>query len=275
MKKLFLLLTALAVTVMAHAQTITLGDNTTISNQVPIHTLYNYSLTEHLFLADEIEFAGNIRALRFRIAYTYSTEHTFHIDIYMKHVSRNSFSDPVDAEAFSPNDKVYSGPWTIPADTDGWLNIDFDTPFAYNGTDNLLIGMDNNSGDFAIRYFMFSEAAGTVLSYYSDEQNPDPCDPTSFTSFKEVTSQRPNVKLVFGGNVNVAEDCEAVLKAHPNPTNDILYLEGVENEMVRVYDVTGRLVMQTDYHGGLNMDGLKSGVYAIITSKGLVKVMKE
>lgn len=63
MKKLFLL-AALAVTVMAHAQTITLGDNTTISNQVPIHTLYNYSLTEHLFLADEIEFAGNIRALR-------------------------------------------------------------------------------------------------------------------------------------------------------------------------------------------------------------------
>ena len=53
MKKLFLF-AFLAISFMAHAQTITLGDNTTISNQVPVNTLYNYSLTEHLFLADEI-----------------------------------------------------------------------------------------------------------------------------------------------------------------------------------------------------------------------------
>ena len=273
MKRLFLL-AALAVTVMAHAQTITLGDNNTISNQVPVNTLYNYSLTEHLFLADEIEFAGNIRALRFHIAYTYSTEYTYNIDIYMKHVSRSAFSDPVDAETFSPDDKVYSGPWTIPADTDGWLNIDFDTPFAYNGTDNLLIGMDDNSGDFAIRYFMFTEAAGAVLSYYSDNQNPDPCDPTSFTGFKEVISQRPNVKLVFGGSVGTAENNANVLSAYPNPASDRLYLEGVDNEVVRIYDATGRLVKQEPYTGPLHIESLESGLYLLCTGKGVIRFVK-
>ena len=273
MKKFFLL-TFLAIALMAHAQTITIGDNTTISNQVPFNTMYNYSFTEHLFLANEIEFAGNIKALRFRIAYDYSTEHTYNIDIYMKHVSKETFANPSDAETFSPDDVVYSGPWTIPAHTDGWLNIDFDTPFAYNGTDNLLIGMDNNSGDFAIRYFMYSEAASTVLTCYSDTQNPDPCDLSSFSGFKEVTGQRPNVKLVFGGNVGVTENCSNALSAYPNPAKDLLYIDGADHEMVSVYDASGRLVLQEPYEGPLHINKLPCGLYTAITANGAIKFMK-
>ena len=273
MKK-FLFLAALATTMMAHAQTITIGDGSDISNQAPVNTLYNYSLTEHLFLANEIEFAGNIKAIRFHIAYSYSSEHTFDIDVYMKHVSKEAFSDPTDIETFSPTDKVYSGPWTIPANTDGWMTIDFDTPFAYNGNDNLLIGIDENSDDFAIRYFMYTAANNSVLSYFSDDQNPNPCDLSSFTGFKEMINQRPNIKLVFGGIDGIVENSPNVLGIYTNPVKDLLYINSADQETVSIYDATGRLVMQETYTGPLNISSLKNGLYIVTTSKGVMKLTK-
>ena len=274
MKKLLLFI-AMTMTLMASAQTITIGDGTAISSQVPFNTLYNYPLSEQIFLADEIEFAGHIKAIRYRIAYSYNSEHTYDITVYMKHVSKAMFSSPSDVETFSPDDRVYSGPWTIPADTDGWMSIDFDTPFAYNGTDNLLIGIDENSDDFAIRYFMCSEANGSVLNCFSDDQNPDPCDLSSFTGIKEVINQRPNIKLVFGAGVGVTEKAVNTLSVYPNPTKDLLYIDGIDHELVSVYDATGRLVLQVLYDGFLNIGSLESGLYAIATSKGLVKLVKD
>jgi len=274
MKRLLLLAT-LALSFLANAQTITIGEDTSISTMVPFNTLYNYSLSEQIFLASEIEYAGAIKAIRYRIAYSYNTPSNCDIDVYMKHVSRTRFSDPSDYELFSPDDRVYSGPWTIPADTDDWIQIEFDIPFDYNGTDNLLIGIDENSDDFDIRYFKFTQTEGAVLSYYSDDQNPDPCDLASFTGFKEVSSQRPNIKLVFGANVGVVEDNMNALSIHPSPAKDFVYLDGIDEEKVSVYDAMGRLVLQDWYQGQLDISNMKSGIYAICTSKGVAKLVKE
>lgn len=261
-------------TFMAHAQTITIGEGTDISNQVPVNTTYDYSLTEQIFLADEIEYAGNINAIRYRIAYSYSTPRTSDISVYMKHVSRNAFSSPSDGESFTADDMVYSSEWTIPADTDGWIPIEFDTPFAYNGTDNLLIAINEHAHDFAIRYFMYSEVEGSVLSCFSDDIIPDPYDLSAFAGIKEVINLRPNIKLVFGGSVGVTENNSNVIAVYPNPAKDLLYIEGADHEMVRVYDATGRLVMQKIYCGPLHIEGLGRGIYTAVTNNGSIKFMK-
>ena len=274
MKKL-LLIAALAMTLMANAQTITIGDDTSLSNTTPINSLYNYSITEQIYLASEIEFAGYIKSVRFRIAYSYNTECTNDIVVYMKHVSKSAFTSPSDYEPLTTDNIVYSGPWTIPANTDGWIAIDFDTPFAYNGTDNLLIAIDENSDDFNIRYFMYSGANSTVLSYFSDTQNPDPYDISSFAGIREVSSQRSNIKLVFGQVEGVVENSLNTIAVYPNPTEGLLYLDGIDQENVKVYDVTGRLVMQANYDGQLNISPLERGFYFITTSKGMVKFLKQ
>lgn len=274
MKKLFLI-AALAMTLMANAQTITIGDDTSLSNITPINSLYNYSITEQIYLASEIEFAGYIKSVRFRIAYSYNTECTNDIVMYMKHVSKSTFSSPSDYEPLTTDNMVYSGPWTIPANTDGWMSIDFDTPFSYNGTDNLLIAIDENSDDFNIRYFMYSGANSTVLSYFSDTQNPDPYDISSFAGIREVSSQRSNIKLVFGQVEGVVENSLNTIAVYPNPTEGLLYLDGIDQENVKVYDVTGRLVMQANYDGQLNISPLERGFYFITTSKGMVKFLKQ
>lgn len=273
MKKL-ILFTFLAISLMAHAQTITIGDETNISNQVPVNTTYDYSLTEQIFHADEIEYAGNINAIRYRIAYSYDNPRTSDISVFMKHVAKSSFSDPSDCESFTADNMVYSGQWTIPANTDGWISIEFDTPFAYNGTDNLLIAISEHAIDFAIRYFMYSEAEGSVLSYFSDDKIPDPYDLSTFDGFKELINKRPNIKLVFGGSVGIAENSSNALSAYPNPAKDVLYIDGADDEMVSVYDATGRLVMQEIYTGPLHIDGLRSGLYTVITANGTIRFIK-
>ena len=274
MKKL-LLIAFLALTFMAHAQTITIGEDQTISNQVPIYTLYNYSLTEQIFRADEIEYAGYLNTLRFRIGYSYNSSYTCDIEVYLKHVTKSSFADPADYEPVTPDDLVYSGPWNLPAYLNDWMSITFDTPFAYNGTDNLLIAIRAKADNFAIRYFKYSGASNTVFSCYSDSHNPDPSDLSTFTGIQEVISQRPNIKLVFGGSVELAEDSPNTLSVYPNPANGLLHIDGADHETVRVYDATGRLVMQETCHGTLDISHLQNGLYAVATNTRLVKILKK
>jgi hypothetical protein len=91
---------------------------------------------------------------------------------------------------------------------------------------------------------------------------------------KEVSHYRGNIKLVFGGNVGLDEDNMNLLSVYPNPAKDMLHINGVDNEMVSVYDDSGRLVMQEICNGQLDINNLESGLYAICTSKGVVKVVK-
>lgn len=274
MKKL-LLFFFLAVTFMAKAQTITIGEGSDMTTQVPFNSYYNYSFTEQLYLADEIEFAGYIKAVKFRIAYSYSTEHSSDIVVYLKNVSRSLFTDGSDYEPVSEEDMVFSGSWTIPADVDDWITIEFDTPFHYNGTDNLLIAIDENSDDYAMRYFRYTDAAGSVLGYGSDDENPDPYDLGSFTGRKEVDGRRANIKIVFGPVSNTTESDAEVLSVYPNPANNLLFVDGAEGETVSIYDATGRLVMQEIYNGQINVGGLGRGVYAVATDKGVVRFLKK
>ena len=281
MKKLFLIV-FLAMALLAKAQTITIGEGIGMTDVVPYNTFYNYSFTEQIFLASEIEYAGTIKAVSFRLAYSYNTEHTSDIIVYMKNVTKSVFEDTSDYELVTEDDIVFSGPWSIPADYDGWITIEFDTPFAYNGTDNLLIAVDENSADYAIRYFRFTDTPNTVLSYCSDIWNLNPYDLGSFVGPKEVTYKRSNIKLVFGGSVGLNEDNMNALSVYPNPNHGQFSLNLPEEDCeIEVFNCLGQQVYQTESKGmtTLNLEGLNDGVYFVTVKStsvvGTLKLVKE
>lgn len=278
MKKL-LLIASLAMALMANAQTITIGEGNGMTDAVPYNTFYNYSFTEQIFLASEIEYAGNIKAVSFRLAYSYNTEHTSDIVVYLKNVPRSTFEDAADYEAVTEEDIVFSGPWTIPADYDGWITIEFDTPFAYNGTDNLLIAVDENSGDYAIRYFRYTDTPNTVLSYCSDIWNLDPYNLDSFVGPKEVSHYRANTKLVFGGSVGLDEDSEKVLSVYPNPNHGqfSLNLPKEECEIVVINAMGQQVFQQSNVQGKstFSFEDFDDGLYFItVKSANAAKTIK-
>ena len=282
MKKL-LLIASLAVAFIANAQTITIGEGNGMTEVVPYNTFYNYSFTEQIFLASEIEYAGNIKAVSFRLAYSYNTEHTSDIVVYLKNVSRSVFEDTSDYEPVTEVDIVFSGPWTIPADYDGWITIEFDTPFAYNGTDNLLIAVDENSSDYAIRYFRYTDTPNSVLSYCSDIWNLNPYDLDSFVGPKEVSQYRANTKLVFGGSVGLDENNMNSLSVYPNPNHGLFSLNLPEEDCdIVVTNAVGQRVYQQNNAKGLttlNIEGMSDGVYFVTVKSASVvstlKVVKE
>ena len=206
-KKVFSLMMMLLLAFMgvAKAEVVTIGEGTSTTYVTPFNSLWGYSFVEQIFTADEIGTAGTINSIGFNMSSTDSQ--TNQVDVFMKAVTRTSFSDATDYEAVTANDMVFSGTVTF---NNGWTTITLDTPFEYDGTSNLLIGMHEYTSGYSTRYFYYTSAADKVLSYHSDNAsaNPDPYNLGSYSGNKYVSPNRANIQIdiTAGGGGGMVED---------------------------------------------------------------------
>ena len=137
-KKVFSLMMTLLLAFIgvAKAEVVTIGDGTGTTYYCPFNSLWGYSFVEQVYTADEIGTAGTINSISFNMSST--DAQTNAIDVFMKNVSRSNFSGNTDWETVTASDMVFSGTVTF---TNGWTTITLDTPFEYDGTSNLMIGM--------------------------------------------------------------------------------------------------------------------------------------
>ena len=197
-KKVFSLMMTLLLAFMgvAKAETVEIGTGSSgTTYYVPFNSLYEYSFTEQVFLASEIGAAGNITSISFNLGQSYSSEQTNQFALYMKNVSRSSFSSTTDYEAVTAGDIVYSGMWTIPANYTGWVTVTLDTPFAYDGTSNLLVAMHESTSGYSTRYFTYDAVTNGAVQWYSDSYNPDPYNLGSYSGSSYTRSYRNNIQL--------------------------------------------------------------------------------
>ena len=158
-KKIFSLLVLLVAAVSgAWAKTVTIVEITgnTSSEQVaiPVNFIWNFGENQMILTADEIGTAGDIMS----VAYKRSSEgsgnlQTRNIDIYMKHVSVDSYTSNADWIAVSASDLVFSGEHDFITTGNDFQAIELQTPFAYNGTDNLLICINDKTGSPSTRVY--------------------------------------------------------------------------------------------------------------------------
>ncbi len=171
------------------------NETTTTSYYTPFNSLYGYSFTEVVYPADEIGLAGAIGYVSYYLAQSNTAEQTNNITLYMKNVSRNAFSTTSDYETVTADDIVYSGAWTIPANYTGWITIELDRPFDYDGNSNLMVAMHEYTSGFSTRYFLYTTVNNSGVSFYSDSSDPDPYNLSSYGGNKALRSQRCNIKL--------------------------------------------------------------------------------
>jgi len=203
-KKVFslMMMLLLAFVGVAKAEVVTIGDGTSTTYVTPFNSLWGYSFVEQIFTADEIGTAGTINAISFNMSSTDSQ--TNQVDVFMKAVTRSSFSGTTDYEAVTANDMVFSGTVTF---NNGWTTITLDTPFEYDGTSNLLIGMHEYTSGYSTRYFYYTSATDKVITFHSDGANPNPYDLGSYTGNKYVSPNRANVQLdITAGGSGSMED---------------------------------------------------------------------
>ena len=145
---------------VARAETIEIGDGTGTQFYAPFNSLYEYSFVEQIYTASEIGTAGTISSISFNMS---SGTQTNAIDVFMKNVSRTGFSSNTDYEPVTASDMVFSGTVTFNA---GWTTITLDTPFQYDGTSNLMIGMHEYTPGYSTLYFYYTDVENSILSYY-------------------------------------------------------------------------------------------------------------
>ena len=138
---MFAALTLLTAPGAMRAQTtVTIGNESSTNSAyiMPVNMYYNYSLTQQIYRADEINMpdGGTITSISFE--YLYSGAFSLSgIKVFMKNTTKESFTNNNDWVEVSASDKVFEG--TFSASGAGWVTLTLNTPFHYDGTSNLLV----------------------------------------------------------------------------------------------------------------------------------------
>lgn len=73
----------------------------------------------------------------------------------------------------------------------------------------------------------------------------------------------------------ITEQTAGSLDVWPNPASNILHLDVMDGITINVFDMTGRMVMQENYEGKLDVSHLVPGIYTIKAEERKVRFVKE
>ncbi len=169
----------------AYAQTtVTVGTGTGSTPNAPTYGYYNYSYSQTIYTASDISTSGGGMGTITKIRYYHKNgnlNNTTNWTIYLGHVAQNNFASQSDWVSLANMTQVFTGTVTSPGN-DAWMEITLDTPFPYNGTDNLVIAVDENQSGYTSSYSYWNTTSASntrTIYYYSDSNNPDPANPPS------------------------------------------------------------------------------------------------
>ncbi len=180
--RLFLLIGMIGqFSVPLRADEIQIGSGNSTDYNLPTHSNYDYSLTQQIYTAEEIETAGGddgiINSISF---YNAGSEKTRTLDVYLANTDKASFANSSDWIAITSSNLVYSGSVTFASGT--WTTITFTTPFSYDGS-NLAVIVDDNTSGYSSGLSCRTFTASSTQSIYSrrDNYNIDPSNPINGT----------------------------------------------------------------------------------------------
>ena len=163
---------------LAHG-TMAVGQAETTHTLLPSYSYYNYSLTQQIYTADEIGGACHIGSIAFfNTGYPKTRNYT----IYMVNTNKASFSGSKDWIVPTAAQQVFSGDVTMVKN--GWTTITFDNEFVYDGTSNLALIVDDNSGNWTYNHMscrVYEANGNQAIRIYSDDVDYDPMNPSSYS----------------------------------------------------------------------------------------------
>ena len=143
-----------------------LGSGTNTNGYIPTYVRSNYSLTQQIYLASELDNKnGRITKIAYRATNRSATRS---LTIYMAHTDKSSFSSTTDWEVMGSVAKVFEG--SVAFGTSDWTTITLNTPFEYDGTSNINICVVDNTGSTAAgngnNYTQFYRYGGNNRALY-------------------------------------------------------------------------------------------------------------
>jgi alpha-tubulin suppressor-like RCC1 family protein len=122
---------------------VNIGSGSNLS-YMPFPTSYYHSRAQYIYLASQIGADGVIKSIAFDI-FTVPGE-PMNLSIRMRHTTLSSYTSPYNWEA-GWTTVYYNGSENI--GSTGWYRFDLQTPFLYNGTDNLMVDVSFSNGSIS------------------------------------------------------------------------------------------------------------------------------
>ena len=225
-----------------HMTVVEIGESETTNDYLPSYSYYKQALTQQIYTAEEIGTAGTITSIAF---YNEGTTRTRSYDFYLKATEKSSFNSNTDWITMTATDKVFSGSVTMTAGA--WTTIFFDTPFEYDGTSNLVLVADDNTGRYDSQPFMSCSVYNTTLNQaiysYSDNTNYNPMSPPTSGGGYGNNNAVLTVKnhILLGIEVETEEEQVVTLSEGWNwwSTNLDITLEDLKNAIASALGTSG------------------------------------
>lgn len=263
-----------------------IGEGTSINSNFPITSCYGYSYSQQIYLATELQAVLEpnstlITEIRFKPAsLPGAMTNSLNWDIYLGNTSKSVFSSNSDWISSDEVEQVYSG--NLYFEVNEWVSIVLNTPFIWDGTSNIVVGVHEKTSDYNCTAEWSSYEAGSNrgISYYSDTTNPNPeTPPTSGSNFSGPKSKIAQIQFAAEVNLGTGNFDKNSFTAYPNPVKDILNLSFTQNiSTVAVYNLLGQQVLfmrMNANKGQVDMSSLATGTYLVkVNSENAVKTVK-
>lgn len=178
---------------LTHCEELVVGDtlSTQTSYHTPLNNFYNFTLTQTIVTHDDLQGMLTIEAISFYYDYLFPSTLKNNGRIYLQPTDKNYFTSSDDMEPLASSAVlVYDGSLNMQP---GWNRIEFDTPYQYDSTHNLLLIVDDNGGGYNGSAYVFRVSPTeqpTTIEWYSDSYDPDPNNLSLYNSSKGSYSYR-------------------------------------------------------------------------------------
>ncbi len=169
-------------------------DDYTVSSQsgsnyyTPVNSYYKYSHSEQIYTPEEVGGAGNITKISFNYAHTATMTKKNNVTISLGHTTKSTLSAS-DSWITTGLTQVYQGSLNC---SNGWNEFVLDTEFPYNGTDNLVVVVNDMSNGYdgsAYKFYYTNTSSTMCLTYQSDGSA------WSSSSIKSARNHRPDIRF--------------------------------------------------------------------------------
>ena len=251
--------------------TICIGTGTTAISDYPFNTYWWANRTQMLWTSAEINSNAGTAGYITRIGFQISVAAAQTMNGFMIRIQHTT-NTTVTGFTVSGWTNAFIGTYTVPGT--GWQYINLQTPFPYNGTQNLLVDVCfYNTSYTSATTVLGTAATNNVWYHYADIVGG--CGATGGSA----GANRPNVCFVIitminaNNNTSIIPDKYSLSQNYPNPFNPVTRIkydipkQGLVT--MKIYDVLGRkvteLVNEVKVPGSyiVDFDGtnLSSGVY--------------
>lgn len=228
------------------------------TNYLPMYNYSNYSYTQQLILSNEMLTNAVINAIGFNYTGSSPDSTKNNCTIYLAHTAQSSLANsyvPFDSASFQ---MVYQGPFNMQP---GWNRLDFIAPFHYDGNNNLVIAVVDNSGAYNYNNYYQSHSIRGRSRYISSYNSPV----NIATATGNPTSYRNDIRFYTDG-CSQSSSCSHPTLIIDSVTSSDIYLSWMPGYQETSWELSYRTadtstwttignVSTNQYHfAGLNAD---------------------